>query len=79
MKKSEMQEKFRQMLEWRQQEIRKAAKLNDQMSGLMAYGEICGLAAAMKAIDLIDYEQAEYIKEQAWALHEGKEPCDEAC
>ena len=79
MKKNELQEKFRTLLESRQESLKRAAKLNDQMSGLMAYGEICGLAAAMKAVGLIDYEQAEYIKEQAWALYEGKEPCDEAC
>ena len=79
MKKNELQEKFRVLLENRQERLKKATKLNDQMSGLMAYGEICGLAAAMKTIGLIDYEQSEYIKEQAWALHEGKEPADEAC
>ena len=79
MKKNEMQKKFRALLKIRQERLKKAAKLNDQMSSLVAYGEICGVAAAMKAVGLIDYEQAEYIKDQAWELHEGKEPADEAC
>ena len=79
MKKNELQEKFRALLEDRQEHLKKAARLNDQISGLVCYGEICGVAAAMKAVGLIDYEQAEYIKDQAWELHEGKEPADEAC
>lgn len=79
MKKTELQEKFRHMLEWRQMELKKAAKLNDQMTGLLQYGAICGLVSAMRTIGLIDYEQEDYIKEQSWALYEGKEPVDEAC
>lgn len=79
MKKAEMQEKFRRGLEWRSNELRKDARMNDQISGLLMYGEICGMASAMRIMGLIDHDEEHSIREQAWALYEGKELANEAC
>ena len=45
----------------------------------MFYGEVCGVVASMRKLELIDYEQAEFIKSDAWAIYQGKEPEYEAC
>lgn len=79
MKKSEMQEKFRMLLEDRKERLKRAVDKGNEGVAMMHYGEICGVAASMKKLDLIDYEQAEFIKNEAWAICQGKEPEYEAC
>lgn len=79
MKKNEMREAFRQMLERRKELMVQAVKRGSQPSALMLYGEICGVAAAMCKLELIDREQLRYIKDEAWAMCQGKEPEYEAC
>ena len=79
MKKSEMQEKFRLLLEDLKERIKKAADKGNQPTALMFYGEVCGVVASMRKLDLIDYEQAEFIKGEALSIYQGKEPEYEAC
>lgn len=74
MKKNEMLEAFRQMLERRKELMVQAAKKGSKGSALMLYGQICGVAESMKRVGLIDREQLQYIKDEAWALYQGKEP-----
>lgn len=79
MKKAEMQEKFRQLLETRREALLRAVRKEDKPAALARYGEICGIAEAMRVLELVDYDQVQYIRDQAWALQSGKEPEYEAC
>ena len=79
MKKSEMQEKFRMLLEDRKEQLKRAVVKGNNGVALMQYGEICGVAASMRKLVLIDYDQAQYIRDEAWAIYQGKEPEYEAC
>lgn len=79
MKKAEMQERFRQLLETRREALLRAVRKGDKPAALTRYGEICGVAEAMRALELVDYDQVQYIRDQAWALQSGKEPEYEAC
>ncbi len=79
MKKSEMQEKFRLLLEDRKERIKKAADKGNQPTALMFYGEVCGIAASMRTIGLIDWDQKDYIEREAWAIYKREEPEYEAC
>lgn len=69
MKKSEMQMKFQRLLERRQDDMIRAMQNGDHTSAMMYYGQICGLADAMRAVELVDWEQSTYIREQALALY----------
>lgn len=81
MKKSEMQMKFQRLLERRQEDMIRAMESGDHTCAMMYYGQICGLADAMRAVELVDWEQYTYIREQALALYkrewngEGNEVC----
>lgn len=79
MKKSEMHEKFRMLLEDRKERLKRSVDKDNKGVALMQYGEICGVAESMRKLDLIDYEQAEFIKNEAWSIYQGKEPEYEAC
>ena len=79
MKKSEMQERFRQLLERRKLMLREAVAKKKDSLAVMHYGAICGMAEAMRELGLIDWEQKRFIKDEAWALVTGKETEYEAC
>ena len=79
MKKSEMQEKFRDLLNRRKESLKSAMDKGIEGTALMYVGEICGIAASMQAIGLIDWEQEDYITNEAWAIYRRKEPEYEAC
>lgn len=79
MKKSDMQEKFRQLLETHREALFWAVRKGDKPVALTRYGEVCGIAEAMRALELMDYDQVQYIRNQAWALLSGKEPEYEGC
>lgn len=79
MKKSEMQEKFRELLDDAKQMIRMEREKGETQTAMVSYGKVCGIASAMYAIGLIDYEQKDYIRNEAWDICRGKEPEYEAC
>ena len=79
MKKSEMQEKFRYLLNSRKETLQKSKKNGNEGVALMCYGEICGIAVSMWSIGLIDFDQRDYIQNEAFDIYAGKEPEYEAC
>ena len=79
MKKNEMHEKFRMLLDSRKDLLNRAVDAAREPDALVRYGEICGVAEAMRKLDLIDYEQTEFIQSEAWSIYQGKEPEHEAC
>lgn len=79
MKKSEMQEKFRDLLNRRKEKLKKAKDEGKDNIALMNCSEICGIAASMRIIGLIDWDQKDYIEREAWDIYMGKEPEYEAC
>ena len=81
MKKSEMQMKFQRLLERRQDDMIRAMQNGDHTSAMLYYGQICGLADAMRAVELVDWEQSTYIREQAMAFYKREQDGegDEAC
>lgn len=79
MKKSEMQVKFRDLLNSRKEKLKRSMDQGDKGVAMMLYGEICGIAASMYTIGLIDWNQREYIQNEAWAAYQGKEQEYEAC
>ena len=81
MKKSELERKFGELLERRREAMLQALRDGEKPSALMFYGNICGLADAMRAVELVDWEQAHSIRDQAWALYKrgGADAEDEAC
>lgn len=79
MKKNEMQEKFRELLDDAKQMIRMGREKGETQTAMMFYGKVCGIASAMYAIGIIDYDQNNYIRDEAWDICQGKEPEYEAC
>lgn len=81
MKKSEMQEKLQRQLERRQEDMIRELRNGDRTTAMIYYGNICGLADAMRIVGLVDWEQSTFIREQAWALYKrgGADGEDEAC
>ncbi|MCQ2439453.1 MAG: hypothetical protein MJ074_06800 [Oscillospiraceae bacterium] len=79
MGKKETREIFRRMLDKRMELMKQAVQRKSDASALMMYGQICGVVDSMKVMGLIDYEQAEYIKNEARMIRLGKEPDYEAC
>lgn len=79
MKKNEMHEKFRMLLDSRKDLLKRAVDAARETDALVRYGEICGVAEAMRKLDLIDYEETEFIQSEAWSIYQGKEPEYEAC
>ena len=69
MKKAEMQMKFQRLLERRQEDMIREIQSGDRTTAMIYYGQICGLADAMRVVDLVDGEQSTYIREQAMALY----------
>ena len=69
MKKSEMQMKLRRQLERRQEDMVQSARNGDRVSAMLYYGNICGLADAMRIVGLVDWDQTNEIREQAMALY----------
>ena len=69
MKKSEMQMKFQRLLERRQEDLVREIRNGDRTTAMIYYGQICGLADAMRVIGLVDWEQSTYIREQAMELY----------
>lgn len=69
MKKSEMKEKFRRQLERRQEDMIRELRNGDRTTAMIYYGNICGLADAMRIVGLVDWEQSTYIREQAMELY----------
>lgn len=66
--KSELREEFRRLLETQQEALVRAIHRKDRAARLIHYGEICGVVAAMSRLGLVDYEEAEYIKNEAWSI-----------
>ena len=79
MKKSEMQEKFRDLLNRRKEKLKKAKDEGKDNIALMNCSEICGIAASMRIIGLINWNQKDDIEHEAWDIYLGKEPEYEAC
>ena len=79
MKKNEMQEKFRELLDDAKQMIRMGREKGETQTAMMFYGKVCGIASAMYAIGIIDYDQNNYIRDEAGDICQGKEPEYEAC
>lgn len=79
MKKSDMQEKFRHLLDQTKEMIRMTRDKGEKQTAMMFYGKVCGIASAMYAIGIIDFDQQSYIRDEAWAICQGKELDDEAC
>ena len=79
MKKNEMQEKFRELLDDAKQMIRMGREKGETQTAMMFYGKVCGIASAMYAIGIIDFDQNNYIRDEAWSIYQGKEPEYEAC
>lgn len=79
MKKSEMQVKFRDLLDRRKEALKKAKDKGEDGVALLNCGEICGIAASMRTVGLIDWDQKEFIENEAWNIYLGKETEYEAC
>nr|WP_326189675.1 hypothetical protein [uncultured Oscillibacter sp.] len=79
MKKAEMREKFRQLLEAHWERLAQAVQQGDKQTAERRCGEIFGIAEAMRALELADYDQVQYIRDQARALCRGKELDHAAC
>ena len=69
MKKSDLERKFGQLLERNREAMLRALRDGEKPSALMFYGNICGLADAMRIVGLVDWEQSTYIREQAMELY----------
>ena len=74
MKKNEMREKFRGLLEQTMEAIREEREKGKTQAAMMYYGKLCGIASSMYVIGIIDYGQKTDIVEDAVAILEGKEP-----
>ena len=81
MKKSDLERKFGELLERRREAMLQALRDGEKPSALMFYGNICGLADAMRAVELVDWEQAYSIRNPAWELYKrgGAGAEDESC
>ncbi len=79
MKKAQMQERFKALLEDRRERLLQAVRKEERPTAMMWYGQICGIADAMRTMELVDYDQAQYIKDTAFALYRNKGAEDEPC
>ena len=79
MNKSEMEQKFRVLLDTRQELLRRAVEGGSQASAMTLYGEICGVAASMRMLGLLDYEQQQYLQDQVRAAARGETGGFEGC
>ena len=62
MNKSEMERKFRVLLDTRKELLKRAVEGGSQVSAMTLCGEICGVAASMRMLGLLDYEQQQYLQ-----------------
>ena len=72
MNKSEMERKFRVLLDTRKELLKRAVEGGSQVSAMTLCGEICGVAASMRMLGLLDYEQQQYLQDQARAAARGE-------
>ena len=79
MSKKDMLSIFHNLIQDREERLAQAVKKGDRGVALMLYGEVCGIADSMKAMELIDYSQKEHIKNEAWDIYQKKEPAFEGC
>lgn len=79
MKKAQMQERLKALLEDRRERLLRAVRKEERPTAMMWYGQICGIADAMRTMELVDYDQARYIKDTAFALYRNKGAEDEPC
>ena len=79
MKKAEMQEKFRQLLEAHWERLAQAVQQGDKQTAGGAAERSFGIAEAMRALELADYDRVQYIRDQARALCRRKELDHAAC
>lgn len=79
MNKSEMERKFRVLLDTRKELLRRAVEGGSQASAMTLCGEICGVAASMRMLGLLDYEQQQYLQDQARAAARGETGGFEGC
>ena len=56
-----------------------AVRKEERPTAMMWYGQICGIADAMRTMELVDYDQAQYIKDTAFVLYRNKGAEDEPC
>ncbi len=79
MNKSEMERKFRVLLDTRKELLRRAVEGGSQASAMTLCGEICGVAASMRMLGLLDYEQQQCLQDQARAAARGETGGFEGC
>ena len=79
MKKSELEAQLGAVLKERQERLKGAIEKGIRPYVYAVYGEVCGVAACMRKLGLIDYDQAVYIKDSAWDAVTGQGGADEAC
>lgn len=79
MKKNELNTRYQEMIQRRKEDIRQCREQGLNYAAMMLYGEICGIAAAMRASGFIDHDQEDWIRDDARKVLEGKEDQDEAC
>lgn len=79
MSKKDMLSIFHNLILERKERLALEVKKEDRAVALILYGEIAGIADSMKAMKLIDYDQVEDIKNEAWDIYKKKEPAFEGC
>ena len=79
MNKSEMERKFRVLLDTRKELLKRAVEGGSQVAAMTLCGEICGVAASMRMLGLLDYEQQQYFQDQARAAARGETDGFEGC
>lgn len=79
MNRRDLHTRFGTMIQNRKEQMVQASKKRDDGAALLLYGEIAGIAAAMRTMNLIDYDQMEDIKHEAWDIYQKKEPAFEGC
>ena len=79
MKKNELNARYQEMIQRRKEDIRQCRERGSDAAASRLYGEICGIAAAMRASGFIDYDQEAWIRDDAKKVLDGKEDHDEAC
>ena len=79
MKKVQLQERFKALLEDRRARLLQAVRKEERPTAMMWYGQLCGIADAMRTMELVDYDEAQYIKDTAFVLYRNKGAEDEPC
>ena len=79
MKKNKTLEKLGAVLERKKEILKRAIEKGNKPFAYAVYGEVCGVAECMRALEFIDYDQANYIRDSAWDAVTGRGGADEAC